>query len=323
MGELEKELTKAFHLAEKTKKAFQVHLKEFLVPTVAYPSGVIGRFFYPAINASAVPSEDELIDLLDRQLPRFCVPYRVRREYAERAEKEIDFDEKEIIFNELRRKARAVFREVETSGEPGALLLFILLETFFDAPQIATKIAFKTAKNMEYHGADNIHVSAVVNADEIELLFGEAKLYKSLTSALEKICESISKYDTPFFGSNEKTLDLKLISENASFCSENDNELRRLLKEFFDPYSEKSLKKKYRHIAFAGFDFSLYSVFAKDKAFDEEKFNAEYMDQINNAVLKFEEKRKAYKLESLAFSLVLLPFRSVEDFREKFLKKIS
>lgn len=61
-------------------------------------------------------------------------------------------------------------------GEPGELIAFVILEAFFQAPQIACKMYLKTNENMPVHGS--VHIKFDESKDSIEILWGESKLYQ-------------------------------------------------------------------------------------------------------------------------------------------------
>ena len=75
---------------------------------------------------------------------------------------------------EIVNKAKGRFVKSDGSGEVGELILFALLESFKNAPQILNKMSLKTNRNVHYHGLDAIHLG--VDGDNFVLYYGEAKV---------------------------------------------------------------------------------------------------------------------------------------------------
>lgn len=54
-------------------------------------------------------------------------------------------------------EARDLFRTAKRSGEPGEVLLYMLLESALAAPQVLSKLDLKTSSEMEVIGGDGVH----------------------------------------------------------------------------------------------------------------------------------------------------------------------
>ncbi|MDE8757136.1 DUF1837 domain-containing protein [Pectobacterium polaris] len=101
----------------------------------------------------------------------------------------------------LTKQARALFRHPEITddspdktGEAGETLLFFLLEAIIGAPQIVAKMELKTNSNDEVKGSDGIHIKWNEEDDLVDFYFGESKLYKRVSAAMDAALESIESF---------------------------------------------------------------------------------------------------------------------------------
>jgi hypothetical protein len=223
--------------------------------------------------------------------------------------------------HELMDKAKNLFINVKqsrkTSGEPGELILFMLLEECLKAPQLTCKMSLKTSEQMPVHGSDAIHIMRGSQEGSICLIWGESKIYQQLSTALDEVCNSVSGFLDEKEGRNARDRDIDIIKEHMDV---EDPVLRRALLDYFDPYSEAGNNLEEAYACFVGFDYS--SVYrqlasmAPNKR--EEFFKEEYLKRIKTACQLFGEKLKYRGLSHLRIYYFLIPFPSVEDFRTKF-----
>ena len=138
-----------------------------------------GRFFYLTFRNKTI-TEKEFAKFAYDKIVRYCIP---RKNLKEAREKYLqNYDER--VLNDLHDQARNLFvKSLEEHGahlgEPGELIAFIVLEAFFNAPQIACKMFLKTSEKMPIHGSDSVHIR-MLDGDKLELIWGEAKLYSQL-----------------------------------------------------------------------------------------------------------------------------------------------
>ena len=279
-----------------------------------------GEFFYLTFRDS-VPTTEDFVNYIYWRIVAFCIP-RKEREECKRKYTETG-DEKYIL--QITDKAKNLFvRALKArgkTGEPAELILFILLEAFLKAPQVACKMYLKTNKNVPVHGSDGIHLSFDKEAGRLILFWGESKLYKSPSDALDEILSSIKGFITPTNGSAPRERDIDILVDHSNIDNE---EQRKAILEFFDPYSKSSNLRLEVFACLAVFDYSFLSECQK-MAHDEveAKFLQEYKIRISTACKLFEKKIKESSLTDLNFKLLLLPLASVEELREKFLNKLG
>ena len=130
---------------------------------------------------------------------------------------------------ELFKKSIRKISKHTAQGELGELLLFTLLEVYFEAPKILSKISHKTSRRVAVHGADAVHAQFVDGA--LRLYLGESKLHKAFSSASTKAVTSISSFI-------EKYCDeFDLIDSHIDFLDMN-TEARLELIDLLNPFSD-------------------------------------------------------------------------------------
>ncbi len=226
---------------------------------------------------------------------------------------------------ELSDQARNLFikaaKTLKRSGEPGELILFTLLEALFDAPQVACKMYLKTSENTAVHGSDSIHAKYDSEAVDLKLIWGESKLYQQLSAALNEICASISTFNCRNQGRSLRERDIDILKDHANIS---DPEIQVAFLDFFDPYTPQVSKRKEVFCCLSGFDFSIYNNLAQIAEDEVETFfKNKYMRRISEACLLFKEKIMESGIDHLDFIFILLPFRSVAEFRKLFYNKLG
>lgn len=277
-----------------------------------------GRFFYLKFRNKCI-TEKEFAKFTYDKIMRYCIP---RKKLSDAFRKFRETNEERYI-NDLQDQARNLFvKSIEKHGahlgEPGELILFILLEAFFNAPQIACKMYLKTSEKMAVHGSDSVHIKMDENSENLTLIWGESKLYSILSKAFDEALKSIKSFVSidSDSGRAPKERDIDIIKDMPDV---DNDEMKHELYDYFDPYSEKSNKWSEEFFCMIGFDYDLYKKLPNMKDDELEIFFASrYMSKIEKAFKNFEEKILQENLEHLEFKLILLPFESVENFRKEF-----
>ncbi len=301
---------------------FRSRLREVSLKWTGKEITAEGKFFYLSFR-DGKPTVNEFIDYIYNQIIPFCIPAKEILETAKKFEETKDT----ALWLRLGDKARNLFikakNEKVTTGEPGELILYIILEAALLAPQVACKMYLKTSEMMPVHGADSMHMKYDNVFSVLTLYWGESKLYKQLSAALDEIMKSISAFVSPAGGRSPKERDIDIIKDHISLPSITED-FKKALLEYFDPYSESSNLLREFHACFAGFDYDVYSDLSKiSKNKLAQHFQNKYFSRIESACSLFEHKIKESGLNHLGFYLFLLPFPSVEELRKKFLKKLG
>ncbi len=284
------------------------------------PVTIDGRFFYLTFRGKSSTIQ-EFVDFLYPKIIPFCIPRSKRNQNLQKFNETND----DRYYLELADKARNLFikasKTLKRSGEPGELILFTLLEAFFDAPQIACKMYLKTSENMPVHGSDSIHIKYDVVTRELSLLWGESKLYQSLASSLNEICGSIAQFNSIKDGRSPRERDIDIIKDHTNI--EDPNALSAFL-DYFDPYTPQINKRTEIFCCLSGFDFNVYKNFSDKKSSEIETFFKEkYMACVSKACVQFKDKIIESGIGHLEFIFILLPFKSVAEFRRLFFAKLG
>jgi hypothetical protein len=216
------------------------------------------------------------------------------------------------------KKAVSRFVTSNTTGEPGELILFSLLETEKKAPQLINKMSLKTSKQMHYHGLDGIHIG--VENGEIILYFGESKMYQSFHSAVDNAIDDLNEFHN---SAEKEKFELNLISNNidVSKFKENVEEIKKIV----DPYSsydKSQLRKKY--VVFIGCNWDCIQKIDFKKI--TENISGILENCINTNRNKIFEKCKS-KVKSSDINLIveffIIPFKDVQRIRTMFLEEMK
>lgn len=190
-------------------------------------------------------------------------------------------------------------------GELGELILFTLLDVYLEAPKLLSKISTKTSRRMPVYGADAVH--GQFYDGKFRLMLGESKLHKDFNSAASKATESIKSakdtYQTEF----------DLLDSNMDFPNM-DSELENYLLEILDPFSNVNLDEILHSPCFIG--FSNAALFKTDGGDFEKKYIELACEHIEHYFGRIE--KQGITIDKT--TLILLPFNSVTDLVDQFIK---
>ncbi|MGE0470919.1 MAG: DUF1837 domain-containing protein [Nitrospira sp.] len=279
-----------------------------------------GDFYYLSF-CDSVPTIEEFVKFLYWRTVPFCLP---RSERAD-LEKQFQITKDYRYLHELLDRARDLFIRAKaaqaTTGEPGELILYVLLEAFLGAPQIACKMYLKTNANVPVHGADSIHIRYDNSSETLRLYWGESKLYGDLGESLSEALSSIKAFTTPVNGLAPRERDVHILKDHTNV---DDPKIRAAILNYFDPYCEESNKRVEVFACLSAFDYPFLSKcgdLSKDTV--EKEFLVQYEKRIKTACALFEKKVKEAGLSNLSFYLFLLPFKSVNELRDLFFQKMG
>lgn len=282
---------------------------------------VQGNFYYLAFR-DGKPTVEEFVKTIYDHIPNFCLP---RKEWEECC-KEIAKNPMRVhVYQDAIDKAKKLLirakNQQKTLGEPGEIILYMLLEVMLNAPQMCCKMALKTSEEMPVHGSDAIHMSFDDASDTLTLYWGESKLYKQLSDALNEVCTSIASFLNTLDGKTPRERDINILRDYMEF---DDPATKKAILDYFDPYCEVSNNRREVFACFVGFDFSFFNKLGGlEKAEVEEEFRTQFLKRIASACDLFEKNIVATKLHEFNFHFFLIPFPRVEDIRERFLKLLD
>ena len=260
----------------------------------------------------------DLIEFIDERIVDYAIP----KKDIDEASKYKEETGSAAKFLRLRKKAAQLFTSLKTTGEGGEILLYILVQEILNIPQLISKMSLKTSGQIHYQGADGIHVKYDPNTNSLNLYWGEAKMYKQINSAITECFKSLNGYLlNPYSYTSTQERDLDLITSNIS-ANVNNKELEDLLVRYFDKDDDLSNRLVYKGICFIGYDCDKYPTNSISKTLDELKADLETELIIHYEMLS--RKIKSYpNLDTKEIHVFLIPFPSVEEFREYYLETIA
>jgi hypothetical protein len=221
---------------------------------------------------------------------------------------------------ELMVKAKSLFTNLSQSGEGGELLLYLLIQNYLAIPQLLCKMPLKTSREMHYHGVDGIHAKYDSISGKIGLYWGESKLHQNISSAISDCMDSIKPFLFDSGGTDaSQERDLQLIRDNLDLI---DSDLELALLEYLDPDNPNFKKLQYRAVCLIGFDSKKYPSIPNSKTEDE------VSQEIEKAINRWQKNldkhiKSRHPLENYIIEIFMIPFPSVQKFRDAFIKEIS
>jgi hypothetical protein len=281
-----------------------------------------GNFFFLPFTADGHPAVDHFVKFVARRIIDYCLPRERRAEFDHEYDESSDSGHLIDLHNEARDLFVRAVKSQKTSGEPGEVILFMLLEAFLGAPQIACKMYLKTSANVPVHGSDSIHITQGVGEGNLRLIWGESKLHKELASALDGICTSISAFLAPKPVPTPREHDISVIQKHIDV---DDPDLRELLFRYFDPFDPEHLHLRLEETfaCFVGFNYEECKRVANLRGPALEQYFAErYLSRVASACRLFRDRVGDTELKDLTFYFFLLPFPSVEEVRSRFFSEL-
>lgn len=195
-------------------------------------------------------------------------------------------------------------------GELGELILFTLLDTYFKAPKLLSKVSLKSNSKIPVFGADAVHGQFVDGS--FRLYLGESKLYTKFKSAVPKAVDSIKnameKYDEEF----------DLLDSYMDFPGISKDVEEKLL-ELLDPFSEDDIRAKIYSPCFIG--FAEPEMISSTNS--EADFIEKYTDLSKQYVNEFFEKLEAKGVNINESSILLLPYSCVDSMVKDFVEYVG
>lgn len=190
-------------------------------------------------------------------------------------------------------------------GELGELILFTLLDVYFGAPKILSKVSMKTNPRMPVFGADAVH--GQFTGDQFRLYLGEAKIHKNFKGAAKSAAGSINN-------AKEKYQDEFDLLDSYMDFPNIDKEIEEKLLSLLNPFTNEDLSDVIHSPCFIGFaEPDLISNAASTKEFLEKyrELGAEYIED-------FFSKVEAEGLSIDEATLMLLPFSCIDQLVDGF-----
>ncbi|MFW6122418.1 MAG: DUF1837 domain-containing protein [Petrotogales bacterium] len=214
-------------------------------------------------------------------------------------------------------KARERFVVSDDSGEPGEIILFALLETEKNAPQLLNKMALKTDGQLHYQGLDGIHIRA--NGDEIQMYYGESKLHKKRSSGITTAIAQLEEFHN---SPTDEKFELTLVSNHIDPSKFVDS--MEVIKKYISPYTRDKTNLSKTYAVFIGYDWDKLSQIntASIQHDLEGTLKKLFSKEISDTITYCSEKCNPSVLKN-RIDFFFIPFPNVEEFRKQFKEVIS
>lgn len=262
------------------------------------------------LDGNGRPRVDALVKHLICHLVDYAIP-RKRIIEAMEFQQETGSTTKNV---QLIIEAMGLFSRLAKSGEGGELILFLLAERFLKLPQLICKMNLKTSTQMHYHGADGLHIGVDKDKEKLCLYWGESKLFSNVSNGVYECMKSIAPLllGAGGVGSPEER-DLQLLGQ---FMNVEDPALENALKGYLDPDSPNFNSVEFRGLCLVGFDSDKYPKEANELNIEGVKniLSKELLNWQGTVKKRVSEE----KIDKFALHVFLIPFPSVDKFRESF-----
>ncbi|MDF1641547.1 HamA C-terminal domain-containing protein [Thalassolituus oleivorans] len=266
------------------------------------------RMHYVKFDANGCPMIKALANMLYSYIIDYCISSKNRSDVLSARQSAI-----------LTKQARDLFRHPKISenthdrtGEAGEILLYFLMEAVLNAPQVVSKMELKTNHRDEVKGSDGIHARYDPNSGIVDFFFGESKLYTESSSAITDAINSVEQFHDISMYQHEFTM----VTKHFKYADEvTKNAISSLI-----VHGEPGANVRINHACLIGYDFKGFKELPYGKGYDE--FLQEFLDRFlkdGSRLTRLLQKRfDIFERKSLCFEVFLIPFPSVDDFRNAF-----
>lgn len=206
----------------------------------------------------------------------------------------------------------------KNSGEIGEILLYGIMQHYYNAAESVPKIFHKQNTNDLVTGADSVHI--VADNDDFSFWLGEAKIYKNLNQAMTSAAQSVRDMLERTKLNKEKSLilGLKELRQNIQLAPHIDS-IVKILSE--NASIDDFRKKLHVPILLVGEDDKVAQsveldtdlrTHLRDKCIEEaQRFYEKLKDQLKSVM---------QQCRNVRFHLIIFPIPSVEEVNNQFAK---
>ncbi|MCF6237067.1 MAG: DUF1837 domain-containing protein [Gammaproteobacteria bacterium] len=270
------------------------------------------RFHYLKFDGNGQPMLSALAETLYDYIIHYCISSRHRNELLTPSQA-----------TRLTKQARELFVHPEATegdpdqtGEAGEILLYFLIESILDAPQVVSKMELKTNQKKEVNGSDGIHMKWCEDDGVADIYFGEAKIHQSLSGALGSAFKSISSFHDDGMYKHE----FLMVTKHFKYADETiKNEIKKLIIR-----GEPSYEVRMNHACLIGYNCKEYKKLMKEGSEDiESAFRKIYKNDMPRVVKLLNNRFDSFEKKYLKFDFFFMPFVSVQQFRDAFNKALD
>lgn len=320
MDEKEKQALDRFERLIKAKdRAVFTNLTDLKVDQDIEGTKTKVRCYSITLDGNLLPATKDLVDFIVGHAVNYCIPESEMAK-ARQEDKKYGTDSR---MARLIKRAHGLFNNLSKTGEPGELLLYILVREVLRLPLLVCKMSLKTDPALHYQGVDGIHAKVEKGADNIPTLalyWGESKVYARVGSAITDCIDSLKSYViADAHGNQTAKRDMELISANLNVA---DEDLKEALLLYFDKDHPASKRINYRGVALVGFTEKSYPSIQNTK--NQEELLNEIRGKVNDWVKKIHTALgKHVGLEEVEIHFFLVSMDDVNIFRDEFRKSLK
>ncbi|MDT4814808.1 hypothetical protein FQZ97_478210 [compost metagenome] len=227
----------------------------------------------------------------------------------------------------LSRKAREKFVDyLHNKGELGELILYCFLESHLNAPKILSKLELKTSTSHYVNGADGVHFIKLHDGN-FQIIFGESKTEKELTTALSHAFKSIHEFKNEINSSGSKKSGLpyekSLISDHLDKETFSADE-KDFIKSIIYPRRNNEFDVDDAFGIFIGYEISISK---DDKSLSNpdfrRKIQQQIKDEVHSRLSHIENKINEHNLVGHDFYIYVVPFTDLIKTRREIQKEIT
>lgn len=265
------------------------------------------RLHYIKFDGNGQPMVNALANMLYNQIIDYCIAARNRPEKLDTRQAAKLIKEARQLF----RHPRVTDASPDKTGEAGELLLYFLVESVLNAPQIVSKMELKTNHKDEVKGSDGIHAKYDEVEGVIDFYFGESKLYKSPSGAISAAIESVDQFHDVKMDEHEYTM----VTKHFKYANE---ELKKAISSFI-VHGKPGSNVRVNHACLIGYDFAGYEGLNGDSPRSLlDDFLVKFLADGERLTKIIQDKFESFSKKYLIFDIFFIPFPSVVDFRNAF-----
>lgn len=206
-------------------------------------------------------------------------------------------------------------KDCGAGGELGEFLLYLFLENMLKAPKILTKVELKSSSEMYVHGWDGVHLYYNQDSSSYQLIYGESKIYKSISKALTEAMNSIENLKL----TNDKDL---ILIDSQIFTESIRKEDAELIRNLIIPSKNKKANLPFIDKAFGIFLGYTFECKEKNNIECRSKIKQKIKKDIENEIPKIKMKIEELGLTNHSFYFYILPFNDAMKDRRTIINKL-
>ncbi|WP_404939148.1 DUF1837 domain-containing protein [Pseudomonas sp. JDS08PS003] len=265
------------------------------------------RFHHLKFDGNGRPMSKALAELLYQYIIHYCIAAKNRPSAITAKESA-----------QLIKEARKLFRHPDITddspdktGEAGETLLFFLMESIIQAPQIVSKMELKTNRKLEANGSDGIHARWNEEDEIVDFYFGESKLYQKIDDAIISALKSIESFHLDEIYKHEFTM----ITKHFKYA---EPEVQKAVTEHIK-LGEPGPGARINHACLIGYNWDAYDN-KNNKSSRElaQEFKERLILETPIIATQLDKKLENFSRKHLCLEVFFIPFPSVQNFRNEF-----